>query len=59
LTVSQIKKDSELFSLNKIRGFLLMIFLFGQFGAGAELLLLEHYEDLWQMTPLMRSIKWR
>ena len=36
-----------------LRGFLLLLFLLGILGTGAELLLLEHTEDVWQWTPLV------
>jgi len=36
-----------------MRGILLTIFLLGVLGTGAELLLLEHTEDLWQWVPLL------
>ena len=35
-----------------LRSILLAIFAFGVVGTGAELVLLEHYEDVWQWTPL-------
>ena len=35
-----------------LRSVLLAIFVFGVVGTGAELILLEHYEDVWQWTPL-------
>jgi len=36
-----------------LRGILLTIFLLGVLGTGAELLLLEHTESLWQRVPLL------
>ena len=36
-----------------LRTFLLFVFLFGVLGVGAELLLIGHYEDLWQWIPLV------
>ena len=36
-----------------IRGFLLILFVMGAVGTGAELLLLGHTEDLWQWVPLV------
>jgi len=36
-----------------LRTFLLLIFILGLFGAGAELLLLEHTEDFRQWIPLV------
>ena len=35
-----------------LRSFLLGIFLFGLLGTGAELLLIEHTEEFWQLVPL-------
>jgi hypothetical protein len=35
-----------------LRGFLLALFLFGAVGVGIELVLLEHFEELWQRLPL-------
>jgi hypothetical protein len=39
--------------LTALRRILLIIFLLGALGAGAELLLLGHTEDRWQWTPLL------
>lgn len=39
--------------VKKIHRFLFMIFLIGLFGATSELLLLEHYENRWQIVPLI------
>ena len=36
-----------------LRGFLLVLFLIGVVGIGAELLLLGHTEDFWQWAPLV------
>ena len=36
-----------------IRRLLTGIFLFGSVGTGAELVLLDHVEDAWQMAPLV------
>jgi hypothetical protein len=36
-----------------IRSMLLAIFLFGVLGTGAELLLLNHIENIWQWVPLV------
>jgi hypothetical protein len=38
---------------NKLRIFLLGLFLFGLLGTGAELFLLDHTEDVWQWVPLV------
>ena len=35
-----------------LRGFLLALFVFGAVGVGLELVLLEHFEKLWQRLPL-------
>jgi len=35
-----------------LRTFLLIIFIIGLFGSGAELLLLEHTENFWQWVPI-------
>jgi len=40
-------------TLAAIRGVLLVIFLLGAIGAGAELLLVGHTESLWQLIPLL------
>ena len=40
-------------TIRVLRGFLLILFLVGILGVGAELLLLEHIEDLWQWVPLI------
>ncbi len=39
--------------MKRIRSLLLMLFLLGALGAGSELLLLGHYEELWQLAPLL------
>lgn len=39
-------------SLPTLRRWVLAILWFGLVGAGIELLLLEHYEDPWQLVPL-------
>lgn len=39
--------------LAAIRTILVAIFLFGAIGVAAELLLLEHTEDIWQWVPLV------
>lgn len=43
----------EAATLAAIRGFLLILFLMGILGTGAELLLLKHTEELWQLVPLL------
>ena len=37
----------------RVRAALLALFVLGALGTGAELLLLEHFEDPWQWTPLV------
>jgi hypothetical protein len=39
--------------LRSLRAFVLLLFLLGLLGTGAELLLLGHTEDRWQYTPLV------
>lgn len=46
------KRPGEAAILAAIRRFILLAFLLGVMGAGAELLLLEHWESLWQWVPL-------
>lgn len=36
-----------------IRRLLIAVFVFGVVGTGAELVLLEHTEDIWQWTPII------
>ena len=36
-----------------IRRLLIALFVFGVVGTGAELILLEHTEDIWQWTPIV------
>jgi len=47
------KSRGQAATLTAIRGILLVIFLLGALGAGAELLLLGHTEDNWQLIPLL------
>lgn len=44
--------DTTAAPLGRIRGWLLALFILGMLGATTELLLLGHYEDAWQWTPL-------
>lgn len=37
----------------RLRQFLLLVLAAGLIGLGIELVLLEHYEDAWQLTPLV------
>jgi hypothetical protein len=39
--------------LRIVRRMLAAMFLFGSLGTGAELLLLEHTEDVWQIAPIV------
>ncbi len=39
--------------LEKLRVFILVVFLFGLIGTGTELILLDHMEDTWMWTPLV------
>ncbi len=45
--------NGETSTIKALRGFLLILLLIGILGLGAELLLLEHIEDLWQWAPLI------
>lgn len=47
------KEHEPVATIAVIRGILLIIFLLGALGAGAELLLVGHTESLWQLTPLL------
>jgi len=38
--------------VGRLRRWLLWVLVLGLAGSGAELLLLEHYEDTWQLAPL-------
>ena len=40
-------------TVRAIRGLLLALFAFGVVGSSVELLLLEHTEDVWQLSPLI------
>ncbi len=40
-------------TVRTIRALLLVLFAFGVVGSGVELLLLEHTEDAWQLSPLI------
>ena len=39
--------------MERLRRWLLWVLALGLLGTGAELLLLEHYEDAWQWAPLL------
>ena len=41
------------FADQRLRQFLLALLAAGLIGLGVELVLLEHYEDVWQLTPLV------
>jgi len=40
-------------TLDRVRRLLLGLLLIASVGTGVELVLLEHYEELWQFTPLV------
>jgi hypothetical protein len=40
-------------TLSTVRGWLLVVLLFGLTGSLVELVLLQHYEDGWQLVPLV------
>ena len=40
-------------TIKALRGFLLIVLIVGILGTGAELLLQEHFEDVWQFAPLI------
>lgn len=44
---------SMTFADHRLRQFLLALLAAGLLGLGAELVLMEHYEDAWQLTPLV------
>ena len=50
---SSTKENTEAVTIRSNRRFLLVIFLIGLLGGGAELILLEHTEDFWQLVPLL------
>ena len=41
------------FADQRLRQFVLVLLAAGLIGLGVELVLLEHYEDVWQLTPLV------
>ncbi len=53
MNAAQKKSFGHAAILAVIRRLMLIVFLVGALGAGAELLLLEHTESLWQLTPLL------
>ena len=46
-------RDAEHRTTRVLRGLLLAVLLFGVLGTLAELYLVEHYEDWWQLAPLL------
>lgn len=46
-------RDAEHRTTRVLRSLLLAVLLFGVLGTLAELYLLEHYEDWWQLVPLL------
>lgn len=53
MTLLPANTHGEAATVRVLRSLLLGLFLIGVLGVGAELLLLEHTEDLWQWTPLV------
>jgi len=53
MSLSQTVLNDEDNTLSAIRIILLVIFLIGSIGTGAELLLLGHTETIWQCLPLV------
>lgn len=53
MNASQKKSQRHAAILAVVRRLILIAFLVGALGAGAELLLLEHTESLWQLAPLL------
>jgi len=51
-----LNEHREAAPLRTIRSALLALFLIGILGTGAELLLLEHFEDVWQYVPLVLMV---
>ena len=47
------EESSEADTLKFIRTFLLVIFMVGLLGTSGELLLVGHFEELWQFTPML------
>ena len=43
-------------TLSRVRGWLAAVLAFGLLGTVTELLLLEHYEDGWQLVPLFLMV---
>jgi hypothetical protein len=50
---SKMSANEHEVTINRLRGFLLALFIFGLLGAGGELLLLGHTEDFRQWIPLL------
>jgi uncharacterized membrane protein YoaK (UPF0700 family) len=53
MSVDRVKNQEKTATVWTIRTMLLIIFLLGVFGTGAELLLLNHVESIWQWVPLI------
>jgi hypothetical protein len=53
MSTPSARTDKQAATLAAIRVILLIIFLLGALGTGAELLLLGHTESLWQWVPLL------
>jgi hypothetical protein len=50
--VTNTSQPRDELTIHRLRSALLIAFLLGLFGTGAELLLVEHTEDFWQQLPL-------
>jgi hypothetical protein len=53
MSTDRVKNPEKPAAVLTIRTMLLVIFLLGVFGTGAELLLLNHVENIWQWVPLV------
>ena len=53
MTAPSTPRSAAEATLAAVRTFLLGIFLLGALGTTAELVLIEHYEELWQLSPLV------
>jgi hypothetical protein len=53
MSIDRVKNPEKTTNVWTIRTMLLVIFLLGVFGTGAELLLLNHVENIWQWVPLV------
>jgi hypothetical protein len=53
MTAPSASRATAATTLAAVRALLLGIFLLGAVGTAAELVLLEHYEEFWQISPLV------